>query len=110
MTVANSAGLQITAPAASLSPSTTYPWPGVAIYAARGNTQTFSLANSSSYPVVGAVYARDATLTTANSSTVGVQSLIVVGSYQGANSSSLTTTYDWNQNPILPGGALQLVR
>jgi fibronectin-binding autotransporter adhesin len=110
LSVANSAGLQVTAPAPTLPVTATYPWPGVAIYAARGNTATISLANSSTNPVVGAVYARDAALTTANSSSVGVQSLIVVGSYTAANSSSLTTTYDVSQNPQMPGGSLQLVR
>ena len=105
LSTANSTGLQITSPAPTVASSSTYPWPGVAIYAARGNTATFSIANSSASPVTGAIYARDGTLTTANSSPVAVQSLVVVGSYQSANSSSLTVTYNANQNPMFPSGA-----
>ena len=105
-----SSGLQITAPSGTLSPSTTYPWPGVAIYFARGNTATLSLSGSSGIlPVTGAIYAPNATLTTSGSSGLPDQSLVIVGAYQGSGSSTLTVTYNANQNPPLPG-SLRLVQ
>jgi Flp pilus assembly protein TadG len=112
LNVSNSAGLQIAAP---VTASSGYPYPGMAIYAARGNSATFSLANSASFPVTGTIYAPDATLTTANSANVGLNSLIVVGNYQSANSASLTATYDADQNVSFVnqngtfGGTVQLV-
>ena len=109
MTVASAAGLQITAPAASVSASTTYPYPGIAIYAARGNTATFSLTSAASAPLTGTIYAPNATLTAASASGFGVQSLVVVGTYNQYSASSLTATYNANQNVPFPG-TLQLVQ
>lgn len=108
----NGSVMQVQAPAATLSPSASYPWPGVAIFFARGNTSSLDLTNSSgsgTKAVVGIVYAPAATLVPVNAAGETVDGTIVVNNYTPTNASPLTVTDSGGGSALAPG-PIQLVR
>lgn len=85
----------------------TVPWPGMAIYFSRANTQgTLQLQSSSTTQITGTIYAPDALLDMQSGTTVAsIHSLVVVGRSTMQANSKLTVTYDSSQNVQIPGAA-----
>lgn len=106
LAIASGSGLRIGAPDAEQPPTSTYPWPGIAVLAARDNINTFTLANDATYPLDGSIYGPDLVLTTAAFSDVHVAGHVVVGTYLSAADASLTVTL--SDPPAT--GTVQLVR
>jgi len=109
MTANSSSQMTITAPDPSTAPSSTYPWPGVAIYFARGNTSTLELSSSSGNAVTGIIYAPDGTLKMTSSTAQTVVSTVVVGTYNASSSSTLSVVA-YDDGLSSEPGPLQLVK
>lgn len=105
----SSSTMTIQAPAVTLSPSSTYPWPGVAIYFARGNESTLQLSSSSGNAVTGIIYAPDALLQMTSSTHLDVEATIVVGEFRASSSGELSIGLFDDGFSSAPG-ELQLVR